>query len=285
MGNINFFAVTDYRNQRKRFGIKRDDRRLHMYTLGRTGMGKTTLLLNMILNDIYANEGVCFIDPHGDAVETLLDYIPDFRMKDVIYFNPADVNYPTPINLFGESESHKKHLLVSTLISVFKKLYSGHWQHRQEHILRNTVLSLLEYQGQRTMFEIYRMLTDWRFRKRVISEVEDPVVKSFWQNEFSKYVYQNKGEALAPIQNKLGSFLTVPMVRNIVGTQQSNLDFRKIIDRGKILLVNLSKGRVGEDVSSFLGALLVTKLQLAAIAGPAKGIKLKSPPIKAKSRA
>ncbi len=144
MSEINIFAQTDYRNELKRFGIKRGDRRLHMHILGRTGMGKTTLILNMILNDIYANEGVCFIDPHGDAVETLLDYIPAFRLKDVIYFNPADLAYPIPLNILAEGEIQSRHLLVSSLISVFKKIYQDHWQHRQEHILRNSIFALLD---------------------------------------------------------------------------------------------------------------------------------------------
>ncbi|MFZ6016355.1 MAG: type IV secretory system conjugative DNA transfer family protein [Nitrospirota bacterium] len=251
--------------KKKVFGIKKEDRRLHMYILGRTGMGKTTLLLNMILNDIYSNEGVCFIDPHGDAVETLLDYIPSFRLKDVIYFNTADIDYPLSLNVLGEVEPQRKHILVSGLISIFRKLYHEYWQHRQEHILRNCILALLEHRGQKTFLEIYRMLSDWRFRKEIVEEIKDPIVKSFWQNEFPKYLYQFKGEALAPIQNKLGAFLTVPLVRNIVGQEKSKIDFREVIDKGKILFVNLAKGRIGEDISSFLGSLLITKIQLAAM--------------------
>ena len=265
MPDINFFAVTDFRSERKLFGIKREDRRLHMYILGRTGMGKTTLLLNMLLNDIHSNEGVCFVDPHGDAVETLLDYIPSFRLKDVVYFNPADIDYPIPLNVLGDSESQRKHLLVSSLISIFKKLYSEYWQHRQEHILRNSILALLEQPTRKTLVDVYRLISDWRYRREIVEGVKDPIVKSFWQNEFPKYLYQYKGEALAPIQNKLGAFLTVPLVRNIVGQEQSKIDFREVIDKGKILLVNLAKGRLGEDVSSFLGSLIITKIQLAAM--------------------
>lgn len=263
--DINYFAVTNFRNERKLFGIKREDRRLHMYILGRTAMGKTTLLLNMILNDIYGNEGVCFIDPHGDAVETLLDYIPSFRLKDVVYFNPADVDHPISLNVLTEVEPERKHLLVSSLISIFRKLYSEYWQHRQEHILRNSILALLEHRGRKTLVDVYTLLSDWRYRKEVVEKVKDPIVRSFWQNEFPKYLYQFKGEALAPIQNKLGAFLTVPLVRNIVGQEQSKIDFREVIDRGKILLVNLAKGRIGEDISSFLGSLMITKIQLAAM--------------------
>jgi type IV secretory pathway TraG/TraD family ATPase VirD4 len=268
--NINLFAKTNFRDQGKIFGIRREDRRLHMYIIGKTGMGKTTLLLNMILNDIYGNEGVCFIDPHGDAVEKLLDYIPSWRINDVTYFNPADIDYPIALNVLGDCftenvVSASRHLAVSSLISVFRKLYGEHWQHRQEHILRNTILALLDYEGDKTLLEIYRMLSDWRYRKKVVEGVKDPIVKSFWKNEFSRYLYQFKGEALAPIQNKLGAFLTVSLIRNIVGQVENKVDFRGVMDKQKILLVNLAKGRIGEDNSSFLGSLIITKLQLAAM--------------------
>jgi hypothetical protein len=161
--------------------------------------------------------------------------------------------------------AESRHLLVSSLVSIFRKLYTDHWQHRQEHILRNILLTLLERPEATTLLDAHRMLSDWRFRKKIAEEVKDPVVKSFWTNEFSKYVYQYKGEALAPIQNKLGAFLTTPLVRNIVGQQQNKVDFREVMDRGRILLVNLAKGRIGEDNSAFLGSLIIAKLQLAAM--------------------
>jgi len=265
MPEVNIFAETDFRSERRRFGIKREDRRLHMYVVGRTGMGKTSLLLNMALNDIYGGEGACFIDPHGDAVEALLDYIPASRLRDVIYFNPADAEYPIPLNVLEDVEPQRRHLLVSGLISIFRRLYSEHWQHRQEHILRNAVLALLEQPGRKTLLDVYTLLSDWRYRRKVVEGVKDPVVKAFWQHEFPRYLYQYKGEALAPIQNKLGAFLTVPLVRNIVGQEESRIDFRQVIDQGRILLVNLAKGRLGEDISSFLGSLVVTRLHLAAL--------------------
>jgi hypothetical protein len=265
MPGINFFATTDYRGQNKFFGIKREDRRLHMYVIGRTGMGKTTLLLNMILNDVYAGEGLCFIDPHGDAVEALLDYIPSSRVDDVVYFNPADLDYPIALNVLQGVGAESSHLLVSSLVSIFRKLYPDHWQHRQEHILRNILLTLLERPEVSTLLDAHRLLSDWRYRKKIAGEVKDPVVRSFWTNEFSKYVYQYKGEALAPIQNKLGAFLTTPLVRNIVGQQENKLDFREVMGRGRILLVNLAKGRIGEDNSAFFGSLIIAKLQLAAM--------------------
>ena len=265
MSYINLFAKTNFRGEGKLFGIKKEDRRLHMYIIGKTGMGKTSLISNMALNDIYNGSGICLIDPHGDMIESLFDYIPSWRINDVIYFNPADINYPISLNILERVEPDKRHLVVSGVISVFRKLYAEYWQHRQEHILRNTILALLDYPGNKTLLGIYRMLSDWRYRKKVIEKINDPIVRSFFKNEFSKYVYQFKGEALAPIQNKLGAFLSTPLIRNIVGQPKSKIDFRDVMDNQKILLVNLAKGRIGEDNSSFLGSLIITKLQLAAI--------------------
>lgn len=265
MSNINFFAKTNFRGQGKIFGIKRDDRRYHMYIIGKTGMGKTSLISNMALNDIYNGSGLCVIDPHGDMIEKLLDYIPSKRINDVIYFNPADVGYPIALNILERVEPERRHLVVSGLISIFRKLYAEYWQHRQEHILRNTILALLDYPGNKTLLGIYRMLSDWRYRKKIVEKIKDPIVRSFWKNEFSRYLYQFKGEALAPIQNKLGAFLSTPLIRNIVGQVKTKIDFRWVMDHQKILLVNLAKGRIGEDNSSFLGSLIVTKLQLAAM--------------------
>jgi type IV secretory pathway TraG/TraD family ATPase VirD4 len=265
MSNINLFAKTNFRGQGNIFGIKKEDRRLHMYIIGKTGMGKTSLILNMALNDIYNGSGICLIDPHGDMIESLLDYIPSERINDVIYFNPADINYPVALNVLENKEPERRHLVVAGLISVFRKLYGEYWQHRQEHILRNTILALLDYPSDKTLLDIYQMLSDWRFRKQIVEKIQDPIVRTFWKNEFSKYVYQFKGEALAPIQNKLGAFLSTPLIRNIVGQPKSKIDFRWVMDNQKILLVNLAKGRIGEDNSSFLGSLIITKLQLAAI--------------------
>jgi type IV secretory pathway TraG/TraD family ATPase VirD4 len=265
MPNINLFAKTNFRSEGKLFGIKKEDRRLHMYIIRKTGMGKTSLILNMALNDIFNGSGICLIDPHGDMIESLLDYIPSERVNDVIYFNPADVEYPIALNVLENKEPEKRHLVVSGLISVFRKLYGEYWQHRQEHILRNAILALLDYPGDKTLLDIYQMLSDWRFRKQIVDQIKDPIVRSFWKNEFSKYVYQFKGEALAPIQNKLGAFLSTPLIRNIVGQPKSNIDFREVMDNQKIMLVNLAKGRIGEDNSSFLCSLIITKLQLAAI--------------------
>lgn len=203
--------------------------------------------------------------PHGDAVEALLDYIPSNRMNDVIYFNPADVDHPIPLNILERVEPERRHLVVSGVISIFRKIYGEYWQHRQEHILRNTILALLECSGDVTLLDVHRMLSDWRYRKEIVEKIKDPIVRSFWKNEFNRYLYQFKGEALAPIQNKLGAFLSTPLIRNIVGQEKNKIDFRRIMNRKKIFLVNLAKGKLGEDNASFLGSLIVTKLQLAAM--------------------
>lgn len=181
----------------------------------------------MALNDIYNGSGICLIDPHGDMIENLFDYIPSWRINDVIYFNPADVEYPIALNVLERVEPDKRHLVVSGLISVFRKLYAEYGQHRQEHILRNTILALLDYPGNKTLLDIYRMLSDWRYMKKVIEKINDPIVRSFFKNEFSKYLYQFKGEALAPIQNKLGAFLSTPLIRSIVGQAIKTKNFGK----------------------------------------------------------
>ncbi|MFQ5801410.1 MAG: type IV secretory system conjugative DNA transfer family protein [Candidatus Methylomirabilales bacterium] len=262
---VTLLAETDFRGAHRRFGIKKKDRRLHTYILGKTGMGKTTLILNMLLRDIARGEGVCFLDPHGDAVETLLDYVPSSRVEDVIYVNPADLEYPVALNILERVSPEQTHLLVSNLNSIFQKLYPEHWHHRQQHILRNTLLALLEREETPTLLDVYWLLSDATYRERVVKEVKDPIVRSFWKHEFPTYLYQAKGEPLAPVLNKLGMFLTSSLVRNIVGQRRNAIDFRRAMDTGKILLANLSKGRIGEDTSSFFGFLFATAIYLAAM--------------------
>ena len=265
MSYINAFAATDFRNQRKRFGIEREDRRLGCYIIGRTGMGKSSLLVNMALNDAVHNEGFCFIDPHGDAVERLRDSLPASRASDTIYFDPAGQDPPIGLNLLETVGPEHRHLVVSGLISIFTALYGPqYFQHRQVHVLRNTLIALLELDAPQTLVDVYHLLTDWRFRKYVVARIKDPLVKSFWQKEFPKYVF-SRGEGIAPLLNKFGSFLTTPMIRGIIGQSSSGIRFRSLMDQGGILLCNLSKGRMGEDNSAFLGALLILKLQLAAL--------------------
>jgi len=261
---INFFGLTTFRNQRKKFGIKIDDRRRHMYVIGKTGMGKTVMLKNMIIQDIQQGRGVGFVDPHGEAAEELLDHIPSNRINDVIYFNPADLDFPIAFNIMEKVDLEHRHLVASGLMGVFKKIWPDVWSARMEYILNNSILALLEYPGS-TLLGVNRMLSDHEYRKKIVDKVTDPVVKSFWTNEFARYTQRLEVEATAAIQNKVGQFISNPLVRNIIGQVKSNIDMRKIMDERKILIMNISKGRVGEDNSRLLGALLITKLQLAAM--------------------
>jgi len=261
---ITAIGKTSFRNEMRIFGIKQEDRRRHFYTLGKTGMGKTTLLENMAISDIQAGRGVAIVDPHGDFAERILDYVPSSRINDVVYFNPADINYPVSFNVMENVPVERRHLVSSGLVSVFKKIWADSWGPRLEYLLRNTILSLLEIPGS-TLLGIMRMLVDKDYRNRIITKINDPIIKSFWIEEFSRYHQQFQVEAIAPIQNKVGQFITTPLVRNIIGQTVSSIDVRKVMDESMILVVNLSKGRVGEDNSALLGALVITKLQLAAM--------------------
>jgi CxxC-x17-CxxC domain-containing protein len=261
---INFFGLTTFRNQRRKFGIKTDDRRRHMYIIGKTGMGKTLMLRNMVIQDIQQGKGIGFVDPHGEAAEELLDYIPSNRINDVIYFNPADLDFPLAFNIMEKVDLEHRHLVASGLMGVFKKIWPDVWSARMEYILNNSILALLEYPGS-TLLGVNRMLSDPEYRKKVVDHVVDPVVKSFWTNEFAKYTQRLEVEATAAIQNKVGQFISNPLIRNIIGQVKSSIDMRKVMDEKKILIMNISKGRVGEDNSRLLGALLITKLQLAAM--------------------
>jgi len=264
MNDINLFAETNFRNQRRRFGIKIDDRRKHLYVVGKTGMGKTTLLENMAIQDIQAGRGIGIVDPHGEFAEKMLDFVPSQRINDVIYFNPADLDYPIAFNAIERVDPEHRHLVASGLVGVFKKIWAETWGPRLEYVLRNAILALLEYPGA-TLLGIMRMLTDRDYRQKVVNKIQDPVVKSFWVDEFSKYRGSFEVEAVAPIQNKVGQFLTNPLIRNIVGQTRSAIDIRKAMDDEKILIMNLSKGLIGEDTSALLGAMLITRLQLAAM--------------------
>jgi len=264
IGDIAVFAQTTFRNEFKRFGIKTDDRRRHMYLIGKTGMGKSTVLENMIVDDIRAGHGVAVVDPHGDLVEKIIEYIPTNRINDVVYFNPADINYPIAFNVVEQVEPHLRHLVASGLIGVFQKLWADSWGPRLEYILRNAILAILDFPGS-TLLGVVRMLSDKSYRKKVVANIKDPVVKAFWEREFSGYADKFAAEAVSPIQNKVGQFLSSSLMRNVIGQVKSAIDIRDIMDSGKILLMNLSKGRIGEDNSALLGAMMITKIQLAAM--------------------
>ncbi|MDD5639413.1 MAG: type IV secretion system DNA-binding domain-containing protein [Candidatus Pacebacteria bacterium] len=262
--DITFFAQTSFRGKQVKFGIKQDDKRRHIYIIGKTGMGKTELIKNMIIQDIVNGKGVCFVDPHGSAAEEILHLIPEDRIKDVVYFNPADLDNPIAFNIMENVSPEYRHLIAGGIMTVFKKIWPDVWSSRMEYILNNTILALLEVPDS-TLLGINRLLSDVEWRDTIISQVKDPVIKSFWTKEFARYTQRYEVEATAAIQNKIGQFISTPLIRNIIGQQKSSLDMRNIMDTKKIFIVNLSKGRVGEESSRLLGALLITKLQLAAM--------------------
>lgn len=262
--HIVVLGEVDFRGRRDRFGIQKDDRRRHMYVVGSTGMGKSEFLKNMAIQDIEEGRGLAFIDPHGDPSSDLLDHVPPERVKDVIYFDPGDLRFPLAFNVMEKVDFDYRHLIASGLLGVFKKIWVDAWSGRMEYILNHTILALLEYPDS-TLLGINRMLADKEFRKKVINVLKDPIVKAFWTEEFAKYADKFATEATAAIQNKVGQFSSNNLIRNIIGQTHSKLDMRKIMDEGKILIVNVSRGRIGEDASRLLGALLVTKIQLAAM--------------------
>jgi len=258
------FGETNFRNKKVIFGIKMDDRRRHMYVVGKTGMGKTELEKNIAIQDIQDGRGIAYIDPHGDPVEDLFDYIPENRIKDVIYINPADLEHPIAFNVMEQVDPDKRHLVADGVMGVFKKIWVDVWSPRMEYILNNAILALLEMPDS-TLLGINRMFAEKDYRDSVVSKLTDPVVKAFWTQEFAKYADRFASEATAAIQNKVGQFVSSSLIRNIIGQPKSTIDMRKIMDEGKILLVNIAKGSIGEDASRLLGALIITKIQLAAM--------------------
>jgi len=262
--DITFLAKTNFRKKDQIFGIRRNDRRQHMYVVGKTGVGKTAFLKNMALQDIQKGEGLAIIDPHGEFVEDILDNIPSHRINDVVYFNPADMEYPVSFNILEVADPRYKHLVASGLIGIFTKIWANVWSARMEYILANCILALLDTPGT-TLLGIPRMLVDRDYRQKIINNLKDPVVKSFWVNEYEEWDPRYRNEAIAPVQNKVGQFLNVSLIRNIVGQSKNTIDVDEIMNSGKILLVNVSKGRIGEDNSAILGAMIITKIQLAAM--------------------
>lgn len=258
------FAVTNWRDIRQRFGIKAKNRRGHMYIIGKTGVGKSTLIENMVASDIRQGHGLALIDPHGDLVENILHLIPESRINDVIYFNPQDLDFPIAFNPLTRVPVDQRHLVVSGLISVFKKIWAEFWGPRLEHILRYSLLTLLEY-PESSLLDLPRLLTDKDFRMQVLAKISQPQVRSFWLFEFDKYSAWLRSEVISPILNKIGQFLVSAPLRNIIGQRENTFDLRAVIDAGKILIVNLAKGKIGEDSSALLGAMLATMIHLAAL--------------------
>jgi hypothetical protein len=261
---VTYFAATDARGKRVPFGIKTKDRDRHMYVIGKTGMGKSTLLENMAIQDIRNGEGLAFIDPHGGTVDRLLEYIPKERVKDVVYFAPFDLDNPIAFNVMEDVGYDKRHLVVSGLMATFKKIWEDAWSARMEYILTNTLLALLEYPDA-TLLGVNRMYTDKDYRNKVVDNVKDPVVKDFWTKEFANYGDRYTQEATPAIQNKIGQFTGNPLIRNIIGQSKSSFDIRTMMDKKKILIINLSKGLVGETNMRLLGSMLTTRLFLGAM--------------------
>jgi len=261
---INYFGQIHFRGKKDPFGIKPEDRSRHMYVIGKTGMGKTALLQNMAIQDVTNGRGLGIIDPHGDFAERVLDFVPEHRIKDVIYFNPADSDFPIGLNLLEDVGYDKRHLVASGLMGVFKKIWVDVWSARMEYILNNAILALMEYPGA-TLLDVNRMMTNKEFRAEVMSHVQDPIVREFWLEQFANWGERLAGEATAAIENKVGQFTAAPLIRNIIGQRDSTIDLRKLMDEGKILIINLSKGYIGEENSRLLGAMAITKLYLAAM--------------------
>ena len=262
--DLTIFAQTDFRHIVHKFGIKIPDRRYHMYAMGKTGTGKSTMLENMAIDDIREGRGLAVVDPHGDLINHVMDYLPEERIKDVVWFSPADRIFPVAFNPLETVDPDLKNIVASGVVGIFKKIFGESWGPRLEYILRNTVLALLDYPNA-TMLGITRILVDQNFRNKVVSQITDPVIKDFFVNEFEQYDPKFRTEAIAPIQNKVGQFLSSSTIRNIVGQPKSTINLQEIMDKGKILLVNLSIGEIGEDASALLGALMITKIQLAAM--------------------
>lgn len=261
---INFFAKTNFRNSETTFGIKVDDRRRHVYVIGKTGMGKTNLVQNMAIQDIHNGNGVAIVDPHGEFAEECLQAVPKERINDVVYFNPADTEFPIAMNVMEQVDAAYRPLIASGLVGVFKKIWADSWGPRLEYLLRNAILALLEYPGA-TLLGVTRIMIDKKYREKIMEKVTDPVIKSFWEEEFAQYNQNFAVEAIAPIQNKVGQFLSSALIRNIVGQEESSFSMRDIMDSQKIIIMNLSKGRIGEDNSALLGAMMITKIQLSAM--------------------
>jgi hypothetical protein len=262
--DISLLGVTNFRGTNTVFGLYRVDRGRHVYILGQTGTGKSGALELLTLSDIYYDQGFAVIDPHGDYAQHVLSFIPQDRLDDVVYFNPADTSYPIGFNPLEISDPSLKGHISSELVGVLKRLFADSWGPRLEYILRYSLLALLDFPNS-TMLDITRLLTDKKFRAHVITYIDDPVVKNFWVTEFASWNDKFAAEAVAPVLNKVGAFTANPMIRNIIGQPKSTFNLRKIMDEGKILVVNLSRGLMGEDNAGILGAMMVTKIQLAAM--------------------
>lgn len=261
---INFFARTEFKNRMMTFGIKEADRRRHMYIIGKTGSGKSTLIANLAISDIRNRKGLCVIDPHGDLCEVILDYIPSYRINDVVYLDPSDLSHAFLLNPLEVTDKYQMELVVSGIVAIFHKIYGTSWGPRLEYVLRNTLLTITQLPNA-TLLMVPQLLTDDAFRQKALVYVEDTVLRNFWEKEFANMHPRLKSEAISPILNKVGQFISSRFIRNILQSPKSSVNLEKIMNEEKILLLNLSQGKLGEDNSALLGAMIITKLQLAAM--------------------
>jgi GTPase SAR1 family protein len=261
---ITFIARTNFRDDQRIFGIRQADRRAHLYLIGKTGSGKSTLIESLVRQDIQAGQGVALLDPHGDLVERVLAGLPETRKKDLIYFNVPDFKHPLGFNPLESVSPERRPLAASGLLDVFKKIWIDSWGPRMEHILRNALLALLD-QPQATLSDVLRLLSDRDFRRNAMTYVANTHVRDFWLREYESYPSRFRIEAIAPIQNKVGAFLANPILSSILTQSRSAFNLRQVMDGGRILLVNLAKGKIGEDSAGLLGALLVSRIGLAAL--------------------
>jgi hypothetical protein len=262
--DINFFAATVFHNQPSTFGLRLEDRLRHTYILGKSGTGKSTLLENMAVDDFKKGRGVAFIDPHGDSAEALLNYVPSNRINDVIYFNPDDRDHPISLNILEVKNPDQAELVASGIVAIFHKLYGHSWGPRLEYILRNTLLSLTQVPGS-TLPDVIKMLTDFNFRKNLYPKINNAHLLAFWKNEFDRLDERTRTEQISSILNKVGQFVNSPLIHNLISHPASSIDLEDILNSGKILIANLSQGKLGEDNSALLGAMFITQLQLAAM--------------------
>ncbi len=263
IGRTNYVAALE--EKKYVFGIKRVDRRRHLYIIGKSGVGKSKLQELMVRQDIAYGHGVCVIDPHGEFIDDILDFIPEDRIEDVCIIDPSDVQFPASFNPLANVDPTFKHQLTQGLIEVLEKQFGSNWTPRLEHVFRFTTLALLDY-PYATMRGMISMLTDRNYRQKVVEYIEDDMVKRFWAIEFADWSEKFDTDAIIPLVNKLGQFLSDPMLRNIFGQKENKIDIEKIMNDRKILLINLSKGKIGEENSSFFGAMFLTKIKQAGMA-------------------
>ena len=261
---INFFAKTLFKNKENIFGIKDPDRLRHIWTVGKTGTGKSTMIANMMIDDLKKGRGVGVIDPHGDLCEDILDYIPKSRINDTVYFNPADREHPIVVNPLEVTNREEAELVVSGLMSIFTKVWSNVWSARMEYILRNSFLTLADIPNS-TLADVLKILANQSYRNKIVARITDPALVHFWKEEFDQMPPALQKEAIAPIQNKVGQFVTSPMIRRIIGSPKSTVSLDEVMNNRKIFIANLSQGKLGEDNAALLGAMLITKFQLSSM--------------------